>query len=138
MPSITPTAAAPTGAEELALNVVGKGGTVTLAQLKAWVASTAIGSGAANPPVGLPAVAALAGTEQLQLFQNGAAFIATLDQVKAFSLGTQIPALALPAGGAGMAGNAAGALASADQVLLRQAGGLKAMTLAQIATWLTA
>lgn len=140
MPTITPPAFALDGTETIALNVAGRGGTVTLAQLQQVVRGQAVGSGAPNPPVGMPAITAITGTEQC-IIMNGATGgcrVATLEQLVMWSKTAFVLAFALPANGAGFGMPPVDNLADGDCIAVQQGAGLRGLTLDRLRAWLTA
>ena len=140
MPTLSPLAFPLDGTETVELNVAGRGGTITLAQLRQAVRGQPIGAGAPNPPVGQPAIASVAGTEQVAVFNGatGGYAIVTLGQLIAWATTGTLPAFALHASGGGLGMAPAAALADVDAVSIRQAGGIHGLTLAIFRAWLTA
>jgi hypothetical protein len=128
------------GTEGIPLNVSGRGGTVTLAQLRQIVRGQPIGAGAPNPPAGQPAVTAISGTEQLRVMSGatGGCGIATVDQLIAWITTGTASAFALPANGAGWGLRPVTALDGGDGLFVRQDAGVRAATLATIRDFLTA
>ncbi|MGW8134170.1 hypothetical protein ACWGNZ_00830 [Sphingomonas zeae] len=140
MPTITPPAFALDGTETIALNVAGRGGTVTLSQLQQAVRGQPIGGGAPNPPVGMPAIAAITGTEQC-IVMNGATGgcrIATLDQLVSWSKTGNLPPFALATSGAGFGMPPVDSLNDGDALAVQQGAGLRGLTFDRLRAWLTA
>lgn len=142
MRTLTPAAGPLDGSEAIALNVAGRGGTLTTAQLRAWVRGgaapgSALPAGAANPPVGQSGVVTLDGTEQLQVEQENGTRVATTAQLAAYLAGAPLPSFALAANGAGLNGNRAAAIGDTDAIWVTQARGLKALTLASLRAFVT-
>ena len=140
MPTLSPPAFPLDGNETIGLNIAGRGGTVTLAQIRQAVRGQPIGAGAPNPPVGLPAIATIAGTEQFQIMNGdtGGWGIATLDQLVAWATTGTASAFALPANGSGLSLRPVAAIGASDAMFVRQGAGVRGTTLAAVRDFLTA
>ena len=143
MRTLTPAAGPLDGSETIALNVAGRGGTLTTAQLRAWVrggavTGAALPAAAVNPPVGQPAVVTLDATEQLQVEQENGTRIATMAQLAAYLAGGPLPSFVPAANGAGLSGVRATTLGDTDAIWVTQARGLKASSLVSLRAFTTA
>lgn len=137
MRTLTPAAGPLDGSETIALNVGGRGGTLTTARLRAWVRGgavpgAALPADAANPPVGQPAIVTLDGTEQMQTEQENGTLVATTAQLAAYLAGAPLPSFALAANGAGLSGVRATTIGDTEAIWVTQARGTKATSLAAL------